>query len=140
MEPSIPNGARIGCTSRPPERIERGDVVVFDGSGTGFLPEGAPPRKYVKRVVGLPGETVAGSDGGVVTVDGKPVEEPYADLTDSPRFGPARVPEGEYFLLGVNRDASSDSRFDGTVPHANVLGTCDRILTPRDRRGRIAGT
>lgn len=138
MEPSIHQGDRIACTRKVPDHVARGAVVVFDGAGTNFQPEGAAPNKFVKRVIGLPGETVASGPGGV-TIDGHPIAEPYA-VRNEYDFGPVQVPADQYFLMGDNRDHSSDSRFNGPVPRSALLGTCTRILTPRKHKGRIPGT
>jgi signal peptidase I len=103
----------------------RGDVIVFR------YPE-QPQIDFVKRVVGLPGETVLIRDKQVF-IDGKELPEPYVMFTDRqtqrPRdpqhrdhFGPFKVPAGEYFAMGDNRDNSHDSRFWGTVPRAMIKG------------------
>lgn len=114
-----------------PERaVRRGDVVVFR------FPED-PRRDFIKRVVGLPGETVAIRDKRVF-VDGRLLDEPYAfhaDDTvwpDDPAIAPehrrrdqlpeVRVPEAAYFVMGDNRDDSSDSRAWGSVPADHVEG------------------
>jgi signal peptidase I len=114
-----------------PERpVRRGDLLVFR------YPED-PRRAFLKRVIGLPGETVAIRDKQV-TIDGRPLDEPYAfhaDDTiwpDAPSIAerhrrrdqlPAvRVPLRAYFVLGDNRDDSSDSRYWGPVPADHVLG------------------
>jgi signal peptidase I len=83
----------------PFSRIRRGDVVVVASPELG--------RDVVKRVIGLPGETVAIREGSV-SVDGRPLAEPYA--SSSVFTGTYEVPQASYFLLGDNRDASSDSR------------------------------
>lgn len=114
----------------PRRAVRRGDVVVFRFPAD-------PRRSFIKRVIGLPGETVAIADKRV-RVDGRELIEPYAfhadDRTwpDDPSISddrrrrdqlpPLRVPEGSYFLLGDNRDDSSDSRSWGPVPSGHVLG------------------
>ena len=109
----------------PLREPRRGDVVVFR------YPE-QPHVDFVKRVVALPGETVLIRDKRVF-IDGKELPEPYVMFKDtrtqhssSPfhrdHFGPYRVPAGEYFTMGDNRDNSHDSRFWGTVPRAMIKG------------------
>jgi len=114
----------------PERRVRRGDLLVFR------YPED-PRRSFLKRVIGLPGETVAIRDKRV-SIDGRALDEPYAfhaDDTvwpDDPAIAEAhrrrdqlpavRVPARAYFVLGDNRDDSSDSRFWGPVPADHVLG------------------
>lgn len=114
----------------PLREIRRGDIVVFR------YPED-PQTDFVKRVIGLPDETIVIRDKGVL-VDGVPVDEPYV-LYDDPKifpdakglpeqfrlrdqFGPYVVPRGEYFVMGDNRDRSNDSRYWGTVPRDLIKG------------------
>ncbi len=100
MAPTLRDGALV-LTRRLGRRtpVRRGDLVVVDSRELG--------QHVIKRVIGLPGETVA-IERGHVHVDGRALAEPYASrsmFTD--RY---RVPPGHYLLLGDNRDASSDSR------------------------------
>jgi signal peptidase I len=107
--------------------ITRGDIVVFK------YPED-PERDFIKRVIGLPGETLEVRDKRVL-VDGKPIEEPYVhylqpasgsseitsfDVRD--RYGPVTVPAGHYFVMGDNRDNSQDSRYWGFLPRSYIKG------------------
>jgi signal peptidase I len=114
----------------PLREIRRGDIIVFRYPLQ-------PDTDFVKRVIGLPGDTVEVHDK-VVSVNGKPLAEPYVIHVDPtiypPRpqlpepyrsrdqFGPYFVPEGQYFAMGDNRDRSSDSRYWGTVPRAMIKG------------------
>ena len=81
---------------------ERGDIVIFP------YPDN-PETTYVKRVIGLPGETVE-IKNGAVCINGTPIEEPYLTEAMYGEFGPYVVPEGCYFMLGDNRNSSQDSR------------------------------
>jgi signal peptidase I len=100
----------------------RGDIVVFDA------PDAAERRcseggTFIKRIIGLPGEVVS-ERAGVVSIDGKRLDEPYVDphrRDSSTRTWP-RIPEGEYFVMGDNRAASCDSREWGPVPRKNLVG------------------
>ena len=96
----------------------RGDVIVFNPPVTSDKP-------YIKRVIGLPGDTVQIKDGAVF-VNGVEIDEPYlhGDTTDcQPKAcDPVVVPEGSVFVLGDNRSHSSDSRYFGTVEIDSIVG------------------
>ena len=92
----------------------RGDVIVFR------YPKD-PSRDFVKRVIGLPGETVE-IHRGAVRIDGEVLDEPYLEERDLSSLGPTLVPPESYFVMGDNRDGSSDSRHWGTVPLENIVG------------------
>jgi signal peptidase I len=114
----------------PARRVRRGDVVVFRFPGD-------PSRDFIKRIVGLPGETVSIRDRAVF-VDGRRLEEPYVFHADDrvwpddpsipeekrrrDQLPPTRIPGGSYFVMGDNRDDSSDSREWGAVPETNLVG------------------
>lgn len=82
---------------------KRGDIVVFP------LPDNEEVD-YIKRIIGLPGETIEGKDG-LVYINGEPLEEKYVKEKLKHNFGPYTVPAGCYFMLGDNRNGSEDSRF-----------------------------
>ena len=107
----------------PRRQIRRGDIVVFKMPDT-------PEVDYIKRVVGLPGDTVAWQ-GGVLYVDGVPVDEPYVGKLyrsrDRPQR-PVRLEPGHYFLMGDHRNRSQDSRYFGAVPEALIKGRAFLIL------------
>jgi len=97
---------------------ERGDIV------TAFSPEIRQP--ILKRIIGLPDETIAIS-GGQLLVDGHVISESYVSPDNnvseySLELPPTRIPAGHYYLLGDNRDNSSDSRIWGALPRADLLG------------------
>lgn len=93
---------RLAYTFSEPER---GDIVMFK------FPDDES-EDYLKRIIGLPGETIVISEG-LVYVNGSdtPLSEPYLNDPPNGDFGPFYVPEGCYFMLGDNRDTSSDARF-----------------------------
>ena len=92
----------------------RGEIVVFR------FPRDIS-KDYVKRIIGLPGELIAIKRGEVL-VNGQPLEEPYVVHNDRTNMNPILVPEDTYFVLGDNRDVSSDSRNWGVVPLDNIIG------------------
>src|SRR3712207_3992039 len=97
--------------------LERGDIVVF------WYPDD-PTKSYIKRVIGLPGETVQ-LRGGRILVNGLELQEPYLDpaLNASPDDrAPVYVKPHYYFVMGDNRDNSSDSRTWGLVPEKYIYG------------------
>lgn len=93
---------------------ERGDIVVFTRPDEPQTTEDESSINLIKRVVGLPGETVE-LRGTQLFIDGKPLDEPYVRYEEhgipDGYFGPQRIPDGHVFLLGDNRDHSKDSRF-----------------------------
>ena len=104
---------------RPPRR---GEVIVF------HYPRD-PRQDFVKRVVGLPGETVE-LRGGVVYVDGQELPEPYLDTRDFSEAPPVSLGPGEYYVLGDNRRNSRDSRSWGPVPEDLILGKVWLVYWP----------
>ncbi len=125
-----PTLSRIEETLLPIDPIRRGDILVFK------YPED-PERDFIKRVIGLPGEVVELKEKKVY-IDGKPLDEPYVHFLfpldpSSPdsseggldlrrTYGPATVPDGEYFMMGDNRDNSQDSRYWGFLRRDYVKG------------------
>ena len=104
-------GGDDGYLVHPPQT---GEVVIFR-----FPDE--PTRNFVKRVIGVPGDTVEITEG-TVYVNGKALDEPYVRLFDRGTMDPFEVPPDSYFVLGDNRGASDDSRSWGVVPAENVIG------------------
>ena len=111
---------------------QRGDIVVFK------YPDN-PKENFVKRVIGLPGDTVE-IIGGVTYVNGEVLEEPYLNEEPLPRnYGPYEVPEGCYFMMGDNRNHSNDSRLwqNTYVTRDAVLGKALFVYWPLDRIGAL---
>lgn len=99
------------------EPIKRGDIVVL------LYPDD-PSKSYIKRVIGLPGETIEVQNGQVY-VEGRQIKEPYMDaeyISTKPLEGPWKIKEHHYFVMGDNRKNSSDSRDWGTVPEKYIYG------------------
>jgi len=111
----------------------RGDIVVFHPPDAAHS-EG---KDYIKRVIGLPGETIEVTDDEVVKIDGKPLDEPYKFKDDRgirmDGYGPVKVPEGHVFVMGDNRRNSQDSRVWGPLPKKNIIGKAFVIFYPFQR-------
>jgi signal peptidase I len=122
-----PTPSSIERALLPVRDIRRRDIVVFK------YPD-EPERDFIKRVIGLPGETLE-MRAKKVYIDGQPLDEPYVhflepasqsqevtpfDLRES--YGPVTVPEGKYFVMGDNRDNSQDSRYWGFLPREYIKG------------------
>lgn len=109
--------------------IGRGDTVVF------WFP-GDPSKSYIKRVIGIPGDTVEVDDGTVI-VNGQPLSEPYVpeEYRDHVSMRAGTVPPDEYFVLGDHRSSSNDSRAWGWVPRRDIYGKAVFVYWPLDRLG-----
>jgi signal peptidase I len=123
-----PTPLAIGRAVLPVRDLRRGDIVVFK------YPD-EPERDFIKRVIGLPGETVELRNKKVY-INGQPLDEPYVHFLTPPsseyqevtsidvreNFRPVTVPSNQYFVMGDNRDNSQDSRYWGFLPRDNVKG------------------
>ncbi len=134
--------------------IERGEILVFENpyrvAEEESIPEAvvrsvlealgirtSPYDDLVKRVVALGGEEIEIRDNQVL-VDGFAVDEPYLQPGASmPEFGPQVVPEGHLFMMGDNRNSSSDGRVFGPIPVEDVIGEAVIRIWPLDRVGGI---
>ncbi len=113
------------------EKIHRGEIVVF------HYP--LDPRKsYIKRVIGLPGQTIK-IVRGQVYIDGQPIKEPYvpARYRDTRSMAPLVIPPHMYFVLGDHRSISSDSRDFGPVPRKLIYGEAEFVYWPVDAMGTV---
>ncbi len=108
---------------------QRGDIVIV-------RPPIAPDEEWVKRLIGLPGDTVKVS-GGVVNVNGVTLDEPYLNEQPNYTFGPYTVPEGHYFILGDNRNHSYDSHYNWTVTRDQIVGRAWLRIWPFDKFGGV---
>ncbi len=110
--------------------MQRGDVVVF------YYPRD-PSQRYIKRIIGLPGDEVTVS-GGRVFINGEPLKEPY--LNAPPTYmGTWQVPPDGIFVLGDNRNRSADSHVWGMVPLDYVIGKAVFVYWPLNRFGPVPG-
>jgi signal peptidase I len=126
-----PSASAVERAVLPMASLKRGEVVVFK------YPE-EPDRDFIKRVIGLPGETVELREKKVY-INGTPLNEPYVHFLAPPRvggtefnevtsydvrerYGPVTVPPNQYFVMGDNRDNSQDSRYWGFLPRELVKG------------------
>jgi signal peptidase I len=113
---------------------ERGDIVVFDAPDS-WEGEG---ETWVKRIIGLPGDTLWLRDGQV-WINNVALPENYLNGAPSPETTmPVTLKPDEYFLLGDNRDNSQDSRVHGPLPEASIRGRVTRLLGPWGRGGALA--
>lgn len=136
MQPNLQNNERVVCLKQA--KIHRGSVVVFDANGVD--PQVSVKTEYVKRVIGLPGDTVEAKNGNLY-VNGKKVNQSYISKSERSNGtgtwtlhsisqenswvshnGAYKVPKGEYFVLGDHRSVSNDSRYWGFVPKSKIVG------------------
>jgi signal peptidase I len=113
--------------------IERGDIVVF------YYPRD-PNKSFIKRIIGLPGETVRIDVDGRVYIDGRRLDEPYLarEYTRKPQKQIVKnVKAHRYFVMGDNRDASNDSREWGLVPEKYIYGKAWFRYWPVDEMGQL---
>ncbi|MHB1480783.1 MAG: signal peptidase I [Bellilinea sp.] len=99
----------------------RGDIIVFHHNSQ-------PPEDYIKRVIGLPGDTI-NIQNGQVSINDRVIEEPYISA-EAAYQGSWQVPDGMLFVLGDNRNRSSDSHVWGFVPQQEVVGRAVLIYWP----------
>ncbi len=124
----------------PIDRIDRGDIVVFK------YPD-QPDRDFIKRVIGLPGETLELRNKRVY-INGNPLDEPYVHFLEAAqggsevtsfdvreRYGPVTVPPDQYFVMGDNRDNSQDSRYWGYLPRHYIKGKALMIYWSYEAEG-----
>ena len=116
------------------EPIERGDVVVF------WYPLDRS-KSFIKRVIGLPGETIE-IRGGRLYVNARELGEPYvpAMYLDGSNYGPVQIPVGNYFVMGDHRDSSNDSRVFGPVGRPYIYGKAVFAYWPADHFGSLTSS
>jgi signal peptidase I len=111
----------------------RGDIVVFNTPPLALEKCGAGGT-FVKRIIGLPGDTVSERNGRV-SINGRPLDEPYVPQSErNPQAnGRWAVPQGAYFMMGDNRAQSCDSREWGSVPRSDLIGPVFAVYWPPQR-------
>ncbi len=130
MEPNLHDGEyviidRVSYVLHPPER---GDIIVF-----------TPPtgdRDYIKRVIALPGDTVQVNNGQVL-VNGTALNEPYLNATTNYALGPQTIAPDHYFVLGDNRNNSSDSHAFGSIATSAIVGRAWFVYWPPTNWGAV---
>ncbi len=129
MFPTIKPGDRIlVLRNHSKNSLQRGDVVVFHNDET--------EDDLIKRLVGLPGESVEIKSDGSLYINGTLLEEPYVKYP-SELTGNFNVPEGHYLFLGDNRADSADARYweNPYIPYEQIMGKGKFIIYPFDRLG-----
>ncbi len=122
-----PTATAVERAILPTRDVRRGDIIVFK------YPE-EPERDFIKRVIGLPGDRLE-LRSKVLYINDQPLQESYAHYATPPTvdqfgasgdlresYGPVTVPQGQYFMMGDNRDNSEDSRYWGFLPASYVKG------------------
>lgn len=136
MEPTLQINDRliiekISYRLRSPER---GEIVVFNP--TDALKEKNFHDAFIKRIIGLPGDEVKVSQGNVY-VNGEMLDENYIAAPPAYEYGPVKVPEDQYLVLGDNRNNSYDSHYWGFVPREKLLGRAFVRFWPVPRVGLL---
>ncbi len=137
----------LGCEARYSDRVlacrfcyhfwspKRGDIIVFKTPPLAAVRCGEGGT-FVKRLIGLPGDTWE-ERNGYVYIDGKKLNEPYVSkqthIADGRTIAPIKIPQGQYFMMGDNRSSSCDSRSWGTVPRGNLIGKVFATYWPPNR-------
>jgi signal peptidase I len=131
MEPTLENDQFL-VVSKLDYRLhspQRGDIIVFRDPR-------AEDRKLIKRIIGLPGDAVEITNGAV-SINGELLDEPYIESPGRYTEAPLTVPEGQYFVLGDNRNNSSDSHAWGTLAKDLIVGKAWLSYWPPSMWGRI---
>ena len=136
MKPTLYDGDRILVNKLSVRfgTINVGDIIVFKAPPTEHCDDGSY-SDLVKRVIGLPGQTIT-SKSNTVYVNGKPLKEPWKYWPDlNPAIKKLKVPANNYYVMGDNRANSCDSRFWGTVPRSDIIGKAFFRMWPLSRVG-----
>ena len=117
MEPHLRDGQRLVVNKAVYQlhHPERGDIVVFRP------PHNAGATPFIKRIIGVPGDTIE-IKKGTVYINGHPLDEPYIKEPPAYTLSKEEISGDKYFVLGDNRNNTSDSHVWGTVPRPNIIG------------------
>ncbi len=135
MTPTLLVGDRVlvNKLSYDLHSVHRGDIVVFKAPPG---EETAQIKDLVKRVIGMPGDTIEGR-GGAIYINGKLLPEPYLPKGTESRTFTAKVPPGHYFVLGDNRQNSKDSTYFGAIKGSLIVGRVFLRIWPLNRVGTL---
>lgn len=147
MEPTLHCAGENGCLAHTSDRVianrlayrfrspHRGEIVVFN-TPPAARRSGCGGGTFVKRLIGLPGETWSERNGAVY-IDGKLLAEPYLlrRERDTETHTAVHIADGRYFMMGDNRNSSCDSRVWGTVPRSGLIGPVVLTYWPPSRIG-----
>ncbi len=147
MEPTLQVGDRIVVDklSYHLHGVDQGNIIVFSTPAKEDC-AGPPVADLVKRVIGLPGQTISLS-GGDVFIDGRQLAEPWLPASQRGRTYPGpspeafalhhpfRIPNGDVYVMGDNRTLSCDSRYWGPIPESTIVGKVDLRIWPLSRLG-----
>jgi len=133
MVPTLQVGDRTFVSRDLLYQPQSKDIVVFRAPPEAIATlEADPETLFVKRVIGLPGQTVEVREGEV-WINQQPLEEEYVSVAIGYQWGPELVPQESYFVLGDNRNASGDSHVWGFLPREDIIGKAYKIYWPMDR-------
>jgi signal peptidase I len=125
---------KISYRFNPPKR---GDIIVFRAPQKALDAVGSKSKDaYIKRVIGLPGETIEVKEGKVF-IEGKALAEDYIQAPPTYTWGPKVVPPDQYLVLGDNRNSSSDGHVWGFLPSEGIIGRAVVRFWPRTRIGGL---
>lgn len=156
MNPTLSNGDHVLVLYN--KEVTRGSVVILEANSEDYMVKVSPTENWIKRVIGIPGDTVVWTDDCKLYINGKLYEEDYfpdnhfgidnrSGFTFDGQFTYINsdgqiektfvIPEGYYFVMGDNRDNSKDSRHIGLIPEENIVGVATHTMNFIIPRGKI---